>query len=268
MSNLDKGDSRLLIRYCQQYGLLRNQAAYVLGTVSWETGGRMVAVRETFAESDESAVARLERAWSSGQLTWVKTPYWREGWFGRGHVQLTHERNYQRAGANIGVDLVSNPDKMLDASVSAQVCVLGMRDGWFTGKKLSDYITLKKSNYRGARRIVNGTDKASVIAELAREYEGALISEGYGVEKAPPIVNERRDGTEARDHPAQSTTIQQTLVAFLAMLSQISETAKGVVGQVSEAIGVSPEVALVVVGGLSLAYIFRERLAKFAAGVR
>lgn len=267
-ADLNHGDARLIIHTCQKHGLLRNQTAYVLGTAFWETARTMEPVRETLAETPESVEKRLEYAWRNGKLPWVSKPYWRTGFWGRGYVQLTHEANYARAGREIGIDLVSEPHRALEPDVAVEVLVRGMRDGWFTGKKLDDYITLGGSNYRGARRIVNGTDKATVIAELAREYEQALEAEGYGVEKAVPVVNERRDGTKPRTNPAKSTTLQATLIAFLASFGQVFDVAKGVVAQISEQFGVSPEVALFVVTAGALAWVFRERWMKWIGGVR
>jgi hypothetical protein len=49
-----------------------------------------------------------------------------------------------------------------------------MRDGDFTGMKLSDYITPESVDYVNARRIVNGTDRAEQIAGYAEKYEEAL----------------------------------------------------------------------------------------------
>ena len=65
--------------------------AYMLATAFHETAATMQPVRETLAESDASAAARLEHAWRAGRLGAVATPYWRadaEGkyWFGRGLV--------------------------------------------------------------------------------------------------------------------------------------------------------------------------------------
>jgi len=49
-----------------------------------------------------------------------------------------------------------------------------MERGLFTGKKLSDYITETKTDYVGARKIINGTDHAQKIADLANEYYRSL----------------------------------------------------------------------------------------------
>lgn len=268
MSDLKKGDTRLLLRACQRYGLLRNQAAYVLATAYWETAQTMEPVRETLADNDASVTARLERAWKSGRLPWVSKPYWRSGYWGRGYVQLTHEENYARAGRELGVDLVSDPGKALESNIAAEVLVRGMLEGWFTGKRLEDYVTLSASNYRGARRVVNGKDKASLIAELAREYEQALLAEGYGLEAPAPVVNERRDGTAPRSSIAQSTTVRATLVAFMASLGQVVDGAKRAIAQITDALGVSPEMALFLIAVAALSWIFRERLLKFAGGIR
>ena len=90
---------------------------------------------------------------------------------GRGYVQLTGRANYAKAGDALGLDLLRKPDLALQPSVAALILVRGCCDGWFTGKKLGDYLP---GDYRGARRVVNGTDKADMIAGYAREFEAAL----------------------------------------------------------------------------------------------
>jgi len=263
-ADLNKGDTRLIIRTCEKYGLLRNQTAYVLATALWETAHTMEPVREALADSDESSIARLERAWKSGKLPWVSKPYWRDGFFGRGYVQLTHETNYVRAGNELGVDLAGNPSRALEADIAAEILVRGMRDGWFTGKRLGDYVTLKASNYRGARRIVNGTDKAAAIAALAEEYEDALLASGYGVEKAVPVANERKDGTPPRETKLKSRTlwsqVQQWLttggVGAFAFFQSQDDMTKIIIG------------AVVVVSMICGAIIWRDRIRKWDWGVR
>jgi len=90
---------------------------------------------------------------------------------GRGYVQLTGRANYAKAGDALGLDMLRKPDLALQPSVAALILVRGCCDGWFTGKKLADYLP---GDYRGARRVVNGTDKADLIAGYAREFEAAL----------------------------------------------------------------------------------------------
>jgi hypothetical protein len=92
---------------------------------------------------------------------------------GRGLVQITGRANYAKAGAKLGVLLEQSPDLALDPHIAAQIMLHGMQDGWFTGKALSDYLP---GNYSGARRIINGTDKAATIAGYARTFEAALAA--------------------------------------------------------------------------------------------
>jgi len=59
------------------------------------------------------------------------------------------------------------------------VMVKGMARGWFTGKKLADYITPTACNFIGARRIINGQDKAAKIAGEADVFLAALQAGGW-----------------------------------------------------------------------------------------
>lgn len=185
--NLNLGDTRLIIATAAKHGLLRNQLAYVLATAYHETAFTMKPVRETKASTDAKAKEILTKAWKAGKLPWVKSDYWSSSYFGRGYVQLTHEANYQRAGQELGVNLVANPSLALDPYIASKVLVVGMLEGWFTGKKLADYITLKASDFITARRIVNGTDKASDIAGYASQYDALLKAEGYGEAVSQPV---------------------------------------------------------------------------------
>lgn len=153
--------------------------AYMLATVHHETGGTMQAVRETFAPDDEEAVNRLERAWRAGKLPTVATPYWRRdaagrSYYGRGLVQITHRENYAKMSRVTGLDLVAEPDLALRLDVSATILVVGMTEGLFSGLRLSDFFSGTKADWTGARKIVNGTDRAKKIAVTARIFDAAV----------------------------------------------------------------------------------------------
>lgn len=92
---------------------------------------------------------------------------------GRGYVQITGRANYGRAAAALGLDLVRNPDLALQPTVAAQILVRGCSEGWFTGRKLSDFLP---GDYYGARRVVNGLDRADVIAKYAQVFGTALAT--------------------------------------------------------------------------------------------
>jgi putative chitinase len=51
---------------------------------------------------------------------------------------------------------------------------VGMEEGILTGKKFSDFFNKAKEDWINARRIINGTDKAQLIAGHARKYYGAI----------------------------------------------------------------------------------------------
>jgi len=176
--------------------------AYILATAYHETGGQVQPVKETvYASSkdrnpsDATVINRLETAWKAGKLPWVRTPYWRKdsdgkSWFGRGLVQITHKVNYQKLGLLIGVDLVKDPSKALDLDTAVHILFTGMELGSFTGKALKDYIADSRADYEGARRIVNSTDKAVLIAGYAYDFEKALTDAGYKASAPVPKLAE------------------------------------------------------------------------------
>lgn len=65
--------------------------------------------------------------------------------------------------AKLGIDLVNNPDLALKPDIAAKIMIVGMSEGTFTGKKLSDYFNNEISDAYNARKIINGRDKAGLI---------------------------------------------------------------------------------------------------------
>jgi putative chitinase len=93
---------------------------------------------------------------------------------GRGLVQITGRSNYRRLGEWLGVDLEGNPELALQPYLAAEILKAGMGEGLFTGKRLSDYFTADADDPVGARRIVNGSDRAAEIAGYYRRFLAAL----------------------------------------------------------------------------------------------
>lgn len=158
--------------------------AYMLATAHHETGRKMQPVRETMAASDAQATARLDRAFAAGKLPTVRTPYWRrdaegKSWLGRGLVQLTHRRNYEVLSGLVGIDLVADPGRALDGGIAVEILFAGMKTGAFTGVSLADVFTPGGADWVGARRIINGRDRAVEIAAQARAYHAALAAAGW-----------------------------------------------------------------------------------------
>lgn len=157
------GDTQLIIDTCKQYGLLRNQTAYVLATAFWETNRTMKPVVEAYWLSED---------WRKKNLRYYP-------WHGRGYVQLTWEYNYIRAAKEVDQPLDKDPSLALDPAIAARILVAGSMNGWFTGRKLRDFVNSNHSDFVGARRVINGTDKARAIAAIAQDYDDDLKTEGF-----------------------------------------------------------------------------------------
>jgi predicted chitinase len=95
-------------------------------------------------------------------------------YYGRGLVQLTWDYNYKKMSPVVGVDLVKNPDRALDLKNAIPIMFVGMKRGIFTGKKFADYFDGAKEKWVDARRIINGLDKANLIAGYAQKYYGTI----------------------------------------------------------------------------------------------
>ena len=159
------------------------QGAYILATIWHETATTMQPIAEY-----GKGKGRIYGTWyrnSKDQLYTFKdgsktTAYLSDDYpylyYGRGYVQLTWWANYDKASNKLGYDYTQNPDLVMKKEHAVKIILLGMKEGWFTGRKLSDYINQSKKDYLNARRIINGMDKASLIAGYAETFEKALRS--------------------------------------------------------------------------------------------
>jgi hypothetical protein len=182
--DLKLGDVRMIIDACIQEHLLRNACAYVLATAWHETAHTMKPIEEM-----------------GGQAYLRSKAYY--PFFGRGYVQLTWEAGYRKASDKLGVDFVAHPELLLDPQYAAPILVIGMAEGWFTGKKLSNYIDMQHSDFVGARRIINGTDRANTIALYAEQFDALLKIEGYG--EAPSVGPKPASLAPVQPVPVQPT---------------------------------------------------------------
>ena len=168
-------------------GLPDEVQAYLLATVRHETADTMQPIteyggRKYFDKYDTGKLAKQLGNTPEADGDGFK-------YRGRGYVQITGRANYSKAGDWIKIDLINNPDMALHPTIAAQILVRGCCNGWFTGKKLSDYLP---GDYINARRVVNGTDKADLIAGYARGFEAALVAahvnEAPKTEHVAPVV--------------------------------------------------------------------------------
>lgn len=159
--NLSSGQSTGLRRILAgTVGFSADDRAYMLATVYHETGRTMQPVEEI------------------GGASHVYGPKF----YGRGLCQITWSYNYARFGTLLGCDLTGHPDLALTWDVALPILTLGMARGLFTGRKLGDYFGPASygngCNPIDARRIVNGTDRAALIASYFWVFRRALDSDG------------------------------------------------------------------------------------------
>lgn len=160
--------------------ILLNDLSYILATTFHETAHRM----QPIAEYGKGKGRKYGVKGKYGQV-----PY------GRGYVQLTWDENYEKADKELKLRgaLLKDFDKALEREVAVQILFKGMEQGWFTGKKLRDFIdTIDEDDaedgreFEEGRRIINGVDKKKLIASYALIFEKALKAAGYG-QKEPTL---------------------------------------------------------------------------------
>lgn len=153
----------------------RRQLAYCLATFKWETAHTMEPIDEFGTAERFNKLYGPET--KVGKILGNSQPGDGARFKGRGYVQLTGRANYRRAGGFLNADLIGDPDLAKKPSLAYRVAVQGMKEGWFTGKRLDQFI---KDNlppeYEKARAIINGSDKAQTIADMARRFDEVLLS--------------------------------------------------------------------------------------------
>ncbi|HWK64113.1 MAG TPA: hypothetical protein VNS34_04190 [Rhizobiaceae bacterium] len=177
--DLKQGHTPLIVSECLKRGILRNQCAYILAT-AWHETGQYRYMREIWGPT--AAQKRYEGRTDLGNVVAGDG----KKFMGRGFVQITGRRNYADWSRRLGLDLLEEPQLAERPDIAVRILVEGMTLGTFTGRKLEDFVDLRKSDYVSARRVVNGTDRADLLAGHAREFEAALKDARYGVDDASP----------------------------------------------------------------------------------
>lgn len=146
--------------------------AYMLATIYHETAKTMRPIEEYGKGKKYDYGKKLKRS----RLVYT-TPD--KLYYGRGYVQLTWYENYQQMGRLLGIDLLNKPELALDVEIATKIMIEGMTKGSssfgdFTGKCLEMYFNDKVTDWVTARKIINGMDKAELIAEYAQKFNEAL----------------------------------------------------------------------------------------------
>ncbi len=147
------------------------ELAYLFATVKWETA-------HTFTPIHELGSLSYFDKYDVGTPLGTNLGNTQSGdgflFRGRGYVQITGRANYQHIGSLLGIDLVSNPDLALDPGIAYKIAAGGMHGGWFTGRRLSQYMSGDTPDYVNARRIINSLDHASDIAAIAQTFAAMM----------------------------------------------------------------------------------------------
>ena len=148
--------------------------AYMLGTVYHETAKTMYPIEEYGKGKGKKYGKKIKQ---SGE------PYTEpdQTYYGRGYVQLTWYENYDRMGRILNIPLLEHPELALQPCIAADIMFEGMTKsvsfkGDFTGHCLEQYFNETKEDWVNARRIINGLDRAELIAGYAKKFHTIILN--------------------------------------------------------------------------------------------
>jgi hypothetical protein len=177
---------RYLLAACNRYRLSITQTAYVLATARHESRLGLLMVEQASGWSYDGRE-------NLGNIEPGDGPRYR----GRGYVRIVGRNSYSRWADELGEPLVLRPELAAEPAIAAEIAVRGMKYGRFTGHSLAEYLSESATDYAGARRIIRGQDRASLVAGYARRYETAL-----------------RGGRSSGPAPAEIKAVQRQLRAI------------------------------------------------------
>lgn len=151
--------------------------AYILATIKHETADTFEPIEEGYWIKPESKRIAVLKNMYKGRPSIINPNG--KLYTGRGYVQLTHIDNYIKMNPFVKekypeIDIAEEPEKACDPEIAWIILEAGMSKGLFTGKKLSDYISDDRTDFRNARKIINGLDRAELIKGYAERYWAVL----------------------------------------------------------------------------------------------
>lgn len=166
------------------------QFAYCLATTKLETAHTMQPIKEHgntayFTRMYDINGARPAKARELGNVN----PGDGAKFCGRGDVQITGRSNYRKATKRLrelkiigpDTDFEKNPERVMQPDLACHIMFIGMEEGWFTSitldRDIDDSIDGDEhADFIRARRIINGTDKAAMIAGYGDNFLAALTA--------------------------------------------------------------------------------------------
>jgi putative chitinase len=151
-------------------------AAYMMATVKHECANTWEPIEEYGKGSGHEYGKPVTVKGADGES-------YRCSYYGRGCVQLTWQKNYERLSDALGLgdDLVIHPERALVPETAYKILSLWMNGGYSAnGRRLMEYTLGKTPDYEGARHLVNGTDQPALIAGYAKLLEVMLRAASNG----------------------------------------------------------------------------------------
>lgn len=246
-----------IIATAASYGASEEEVAYMLATTHHEVGRGFVPRREslnysvagllsTFGrhriseadakrlgrKSGESGLPQIRQqaianiiyggTWGAANLGNTKPG---DGWLfrGGGYPQVTGRANFGKVSKLASIDLVGNPGRITETHVAVLALVVGMLNGIYTGKRLSNYDLPRQ--FKQARAIINNDveENGEDIAKKAAMYLRALVAAGYSPRMATrepePVINPpldypvREPAKEPASEPVKTEDIGGKVIA-------------------------------------------------------
>lgn len=200
-----------LVEGFQKRKVPNSYAAYLLATVLVETDWTMEPITEYGPREYFSKYDRLPLSRALGNV------YPGDGYLyrGRGYVMITGRSNYTRAALALDKALLTRPELANDPEIALDILVRGSSEGWFTGRKLADYLDRTSPDWINSRRIINGTDRAEEIAGYAKVFYRALDAAAAEVVPPPPSPFPASDLGPALDLARAASAALEKLVELL-----------------------------------------------------
>lgn len=198
--------------------------AYMLATTFHETAATMQPVRERGGE----AYLRAKKYYP---------------WVGEGLVQVTWEANHRKFGA-------TKPGQLMTWPIALRALFDGMTKGMFTGKKLADYFGTSLDDPVNARRIVNGTDKAKLIAGYHRNFLDAIRA----------AEAEQPADVKAEDAKPDDVPVSQSGSAGTIAVSTGAAAATSLIAAIQNPWALAAFALILVAGGVGLWLVMSGRL--------
>ena len=198
MGNLSKAqleNIKIILASANKYGITNpNLQAALLATISKES--RFIPQSENLNYSKDNILRVWKNTDESTAEEMAHNPEklgnWRYGgsggngsnegylYRGRGFNQITFKNSYRKYGDLLGIDLVTNPDKLNEPQIAADAAALFFKDSLKIGEQLGAF---KKFGVSDTSKINDTTTATKVFIQmnggLKTPFENDVLQEGY-----------------------------------------------------------------------------------------